>query len=166
MYLCVGRPGERQRLARRSCRERGRGRGEGWDAPLDKDEERLVPQDGHLARVALEPQEVEHERVDDLVRQRVLLVEQDPDEDAVRTCCASLVRQGRASGDRGREREKGGDAPVYSISASLSRAAPECRTGTLTLVRTEPRMAASRRVQVPLCVQEILGQLPSSREKE
>ena len=46
---------------------------------------------------------------------------------------------------------------MYSISASLRRAAPECRTGTLTLVRTEPRMAASRRVQVPLCVQRKQG---------
>lgn len=43
---------------------------------------------------------------------------------------------------------------MYSMSASLSSAAPECRTGTETLVRTLPMMAASRRVHVWLCDDE------------
>ena len=51
-----------------------------------------MPQDGQLLRIARtacfvrvrETDEVEHERVDDLVRERVLLVEQHADEERVR----------------------------------------------------------------------------------
>lgn len=61
------------------------------DAPLSEDQQTLMPQDGQLATLALEPvllvvrkpDKVEHERVDNLVRQRVLLVEQDADEERV-----------------------------------------------------------------------------------
>lgn len=42
-----------------------------------------MPQNGHDTRVALETDEVEHKRVDDLVRQRVLLVEEHTDEETV-----------------------------------------------------------------------------------
>ena len=53
---------------------------------MDEDEEGLVPEDGHDAGVALEPDKVEDERVDDLVGERVLLVEEYADEETVGAC--------------------------------------------------------------------------------
>lgn len=119
-----------------------------YDSPLRKDEEGLVPQNRHLSLVTLEAQEVEDESVDDLVRQGVLLVEQNADKQTV-GAYGSIARLG--AGRVTTLSVQLANVPVYSISASLRRAAPEWSTGTETLVKTEPRMAASRRVQVPLC---------------
>lgn len=71
-----------------SARSRGdereeRRRQEEGCVPLDEDEEGLVPQNGHDAGVALEAEKVEDESVDDLVREGVLLVEEDTDEERV-----------------------------------------------------------------------------------
>lgn len=43
-----------------------------------------MPENRHLSLVALEADKVENEGVDDLVRQGVLLVEEDADEETVR----------------------------------------------------------------------------------
>jgi hypothetical protein len=43
-----------------------------------------MPKDRHFSRISLEADKVEDERVDDLVRKGVLLVEEDSDEHAVR----------------------------------------------------------------------------------
>lgn len=64
------------------------------DVPLDEDQESLVPEDWQGPRIPLEADEVEDERVDDLVGQGILLVEKDADEDAVRTCARENVRMG------------------------------------------------------------------------
>lgn len=69
-----------------SARDRGVAKGTERDVPLDKDEEGLVPQNRHDARVTLKPDKVEHERVDNLVRQRVFLVKQHTDEETVGAC--------------------------------------------------------------------------------
>ena len=60
-------------------------------------EQALVPQDGERALLVCvcESDEVEHERVEDLVRQRVLLVQQHADEQRCRpcSCCACIQRR-------------------------------------------------------------------------
>lgn len=122
--------------------------------PLCKHEESLMPKNGHLTLVPLESEEVEDEGVDNLVREGVLLVEKDADEETVGTCSR---RTGSIFGADGRLWKGVLDGPVYSISASLRRAAPECSTGTDTFVNTEPRMAASRKVHVPLCTSKVSG---------
>lgn len=123
--------------------------------PLCKHEESLMPKDRHLALVPLESEEVEDEGVDDLVREGVLLVEKDADEETVGTC--SCRRPWSMLWAHGGLWKGTLDEPVYSISASLRRAAPECSTGTDTFVNTEPRMAASRKVHVPLCTSKVSG---------
>ena len=75
----------------RTSIESKRKHGNDSDVPLAEDEEGLVPEDGQLLRVAGsarlvrvgEADEVEDERVDDLVRQCVLLVEEHADEQGV-----------------------------------------------------------------------------------
>ncbi len=58
---------------------------------LAEDEQALVPEhgEGALGVGVREPDEVEHERVENLVWQRVLFVEQDADEQRRRPCSAS-----------------------------------------------------------------------------
>lgn len=58
-----------------------------------------MPQHRHLSRIALETDEVEHERVDDLVRQRVLFVQKHADEDGVWPCVEQRVSR-RTLSDR------------------------------------------------------------------
>lgn len=123
--------------------------------PLCEYEESLMPEDGHLTLVPLESEEVEDEGVDNLVREGVLLVEKDADEETVGTC--SCRRSWSILWAHGGLWKGALDGPVYSISASLRRAAPECSTGTDTFVNTEPRMAASRKVHVPLCTSKVSG---------
>ena len=73
------------------------------DSPLAEHEERLVPQHRellHVARAARlvrvgEADEVEDERVDDLVRQCMLLVEKHADEQRVGACADSVSRRPR-----------------------------------------------------------------------
>lgn len=55
---------------------------------LDEREQGLVPEDGQLPRVHFEADEMSHGCVDDPVRQGVLLVEQDAQEDRVRSAVA------------------------------------------------------------------------------
>ncbi len=67
---------------------------DGGNKPLAEHEQTLVPEHGELLHVARatrlvrvrEADEVEDERVDDLVRQRVLLVEEHADEERVCAC--------------------------------------------------------------------------------
>lgn len=145
-------PAERRGKRSVRCRSGRSAVGRVLAVPLCEYEESLMPKDGHLALVPLESEEVEDEGVDNLVREGVLLVEKDANEETVGTCsCRSSSIFGAHEG-----LWKGAlDGPVYSISASLRRAAPECSTGTDTFVNTEPRMAASRKVHVPLCTSKV-----------
>lgn len=58
-------------------------RARGGDVPLGQDEQRLVPKDGHVPWVSLKANEVEDERIDDFVRQGILLIQQHANEQAV-----------------------------------------------------------------------------------
>jgi hypothetical protein len=79
--------------------------GTGGHAPLAKDEQRLVPEHGQRVGAALvgvgDTDKVEDERVEDLVRQRVLLVEQDADEK--RGCACVQCEMGWSALDGGAE---------------------------------------------------------------
>lgn len=62
-----------------------------------------MPKDGHLTLVPLESEEVEDEGVDNLVREGVLLVEKDADEETVGTCSCRTWSIFGAEGSSGRE---------------------------------------------------------------
>lgn len=75
------------------------------NAPLSEHQKRLVPQHRHVPWVTLEADKVKDERIDHLVGQRVLLVQEHADEQAV-GACSSIVNVSLHSTTRERERER------------------------------------------------------------
>ena len=53
-------------------------------APLDKYQQTLVPEDRQIPLVAIEAEEMKNYRVDDTIRQSILLIQQNSKKDAIR----------------------------------------------------------------------------------